>query len=1252
MPFNKKLLELVIATTAAMVIGSNVHMDLNENNNSQHKGLKISNQKLLVQSDNNSTINDSDTIVMAGNGKAYTDLENIKFNLNGVPVSGRTITVENANGEFIGGGILSNGAVPVSELEQGQTVLGKQDIVIKVQGCKEPIIIKDKNINMLNYEITKVSGLKPGATYEVKASPASQNSTVTANSDGDIFIKRDNAYAYINLYKNGQLIKSLPGDGPISGVNEIYTIPNLKKPETEILPYFVIGKGDIVIDLGTVNRKFVDSNGKVIKEDSFTGEVGTSINKVEIPQGYEVENITVEKNGQVISGELPPTSIGESKITVIYHLQKKKQYGNAIVKVVDGETGKVLAGATVNIDGQILHTDSDGEVQVNDVKPGEISATASDEGYTKVQTSVKVDPNKTVTGIISLMPEAGNVIVTVNGENGPLKNTKITVNGVSETTDVEGQVIVKTSEGPNKIIIGSKNYHNGTIIVDGKPGKTEKANVTLTPDNGTMKITVVDSLTKKALKNAKVSYNGKTYTTDSNGEVIISNVVPGDITVDGSDNNYHNGSTKVEVTPNGEGTGTISLVPDDNHKDKNTKIEVDSNGQGKKITSLVPDNGIVVIKVVDSKTGNILSGATVNINGKILRTNSEGEVQVNDVKSGEISATASDNGYTNGQISVKVDPNGKVTGIISLIPESGDVIVTVNGENGPLKNTKVIVNGVPEITDGEGKVIVKTSEGPNTITIGSKNYHNGTVIVDGKPGETEKTNVTLTPDNGTMKITVVDSLTKKVLENSKVTYNGKIYTTDSNGEVIISNVVPGNIIVDGSDKNYHNGSTKVEVTPNGEGTGTISLTPDNGTMKITVVDSSTKKALENAKVTYDEKTYTTDSKGEVTISNVVPGDITVDGSDKNYHSGSTKVEVTPNGEGSGIISLTPDNGTMKITVIDSSTKKALENAKVTYDGKTYTTDSNGEVTITNVIPGDIIVDGSDDNYHSGSTKVEVTPNGEGTGIISLTPDNGTVVIKVVNSKTGKVLSGATVNIDGQILHTNSNGEIQVNDVKPGEIIATASDKGYTNGQTSVKLDPNGKVTGIIALDPEAGKVIITVSGNNGLLRNKKIIVNGKEEKTNSNGQIIVGTTAGTNHIKISVSGYNDKNIDVNVTTGNTKYRTVTLTPKVASVRINTIGKDGNIISSKIVNENNPELTIPKGYKVSSITVNGEKINENNLTKSDLEDKDVSINIVNDKNLPDTGINNDISSNIEGMVTWASILGILGIGEIFRRKNRK
>ncbi len=115
--------------------------------------------------------------------------------------------------------------------------------------------------------------------------------------------------------------------------------------------------------------------------------------------------------------------------------------------------------------------------------------------------------------------------------------------------------------------------------------------------------------------------------------------------------------------------------------------------------------------------------------------------------------------------------------------KSGKVVVTVNGENGPLKNTKVTVNGTPETTNGEGQVTVKTSEGKNTITIGTKNYHNGTVTVDGKPGGTEKANVTLTPDNGTMKITVVDSETKKPLENAKVTYDGKTYITNAKGEV-------------------------------------------------------------------------------------------------------------------------------------------------------------------------------------------------------------------------------------------------------------------------------------------------------------------------------------------------------------------------------------------------------------------------------------------------------------------------------------
>ena len=95
-------------------------------------------------------------------------------------------------------------------------------------------------------------------------------------------------------------------------------------------------------------------------------------------------------------------------------------------------------------------------------------------------------------------------------------------------------------------------------------------------------------------------------------------------------------------------------------------------------------------------------------------------------------------------------------------------------------------------------------------------------------------------------------------------------------------------------------------------------------MKITVIDSETKKPLENAKVTYDGKTYTTNGKGEVTISNVTPGDVTVDGSDDNYHSGSTKVEVTPNGQGTGIISLTQKK---ENTVVDSETKKPLEKQK-------------------------------------------------------------------------------------------------------------------------------------------------------------------------------------------------------------------------------------------------------------------------------------------------------------------------------------
>ncbi len=315
-----------------------------------------------------------------------------------------------------------------------------------------------------------------------------------------------------------------------------------------------------------------------------------------------------------------------------------------------------------------------------------------------------------------------------------------------------------------------------------------------------------------------------------------------------------------------------------------------------------------------------------------------------------------------------------------------------------------------------------------------------------------------------MKITVVDSETKKPLENAKVTYDGKTYTTNAKGEVTISNVKPGDVTVDGSDDNYQNGSTKVEVTPNGQ---------DDG------------------------KTYTTNAKGEVTISNVKPGDVTVDGSDDNYQNGSTKVEVTPNGQGTGIISLTPDvevtpngqgtgiisltpdNGTMNIKVVDSKTKKALSKATVNIDGQTLHTNSNGEVQISNVKPGDVKATGSDEGYTNGQTSVNLDPNGKATGTISLNPEAGKVVV-TVNGENGPL----------------RNTKVIVNGVKPGDVKATASDEGYNNGQTSVKLDPNGKVTGTISLNPEAGKVVVTVNGENGPLKNTKVTVNGSPETTN------------------------------------------------------------------------------------------------------------------------------------------------------------
>ena len=76
-----------------------------------------------------------------------------------------------------------------------------------------------------------------------------------------------------------------------------------------------------------------------------------------------MKSVTVEENGKVISGKLDPTSIGNSKITVIYHLEKKKQYGNAAIKVIDSVTKQPLGNAKVTYNGKTYTTNAKGEIQ-------------------------------------------------------------------------------------------------------------------------------------------------------------------------------------------------------------------------------------------------------------------------------------------------------------------------------------------------------------------------------------------------------------------------------------------------------------------------------------------------------------------------------------------------------------------------------------------------------------------------------------------------------------------------------------------------------------------------------------------------------------------------------------------------------------------------------------------------------------------------------------------------------------------------
>ncbi|GAG92919.1 unnamed protein product, partial [marine sediment metagenome] len=202
----------------------------------------------------------------------------------------------------------------------------------------------------------------------------------------------------------------------------------------------------------------------------------------------------------------------------------------------------------------------------------------------------------------------------------------------------------------------------------------------------------------------------------------------------------------------------------------------------------------------------------------------------------------------------------------------------------------------------------------------------------------------------------------------------------------------------------------------------------------------------------DETNTTTDAQGIATFA-FIPrqtGDIAIKIENR---TSTTSVRVTSWALYLIVPASADESGTFVVTVRNKTiTGDAIEGATITFNGETYTTDSNGTATInspTNVAAdSDRTVTATKEGYAEASDTITILNKPKLEITIDQTPDGGKYVSPVnvyVSDDDGKLITAATVTFDTQVLTTiNGKVTITVNSDTTGTIRATKT--GFTHAE--------------------------------------------------------------------------------------------------------------------------------------------------------------------------------------------------------------
>ena len=930
-----------------------------------------------------------------------------------------------------------------------------------------------------------------------------------------------------------------------------------------------ITTGDLVVNVADTNGNpltgaIVEINGTSIESDE-QGQVRLNL----LPAG--TYTFTVTKNGYV--GETYTVTVhSKQEVVVSVKLEEIATAGDVVVNVFD-EDGNAIRNAEVSFGGQIVMTDENGTVTLEDVAAGKYEVTISKDGFNSKQTTVEIEAGKvtTINAKLVKIVQQGSATVKVVDKNGnPVENAEVTIKTENEVvvgefvTDENGFVDVGAlNVGKYYVSVGYEldNGH-GVGALDQffvSANKNTSVLVELTylemPEATGSASIKVEAVGGNVLIGAKVQLQNDTVVfghTAENGIIVFEDLAPGVYDISVSANRHMNYVGTIEVVAGNVTETIVTLHP---------------------VTT-----GNVDISVLD-EDGTALSNATVTINGNSYNTDASGHVIIENLENGSYNIVVSANGFKLLQTSVTVVACETSLHEVTLEKEiyTGSAVFTVSDKNNlPIENVTISINGCELQTDAYGRVLFTELEAGRYNAIVSKNgYHTETVTLDVVPEKETMVDVTLKSTTGNLHVTVKDEH-GNLLRDANVAINGKTYTTDENGRAFVSGLMPENYNVSVSLDGYVASERTVTIKSDEVTSIVVSMKEiiTTGSLNVVVKDE-TGNILSNAKVQLGTQIVTTAENGVANFTDIEAGKHEITVSKDGYVEKATITTIVAEQTVTEVVALEKivTTGTLTVIVKDEH-GELLTNATVIIDGEQHKTDEHGVVTLVDVQAGSHEVSVSADGYLTQTTNAVITPKEKTTVnvVLSAAPTHGFIKLNVVDQN-GHTIPSAIVKIDDEVHVTNNEGQVSIK-LPFGTYNAEIISSDYVSQTIAVNVVDENEIEVTVVLERACGNAIITVQTlSDQLLAGATVQItddnnNVLELITDENGKVeLPMLDAGNYFYNISLDGYHTETGMFDVAHGAMTVVNVRLQAKVTHsiAKFEVVDQDGNALNNVLVN---------------------------------------------------------------------------------------